>query len=186
MASKSSTRATYHHGDLPLALITEGRRLLAEQGLAGFRMREVARRAGVAPAAPAHHFGNVTGLLTAIAGQGFAQLGDAMDAAGRLEENPQARVIAMCLEYLAFGKTERDFASVMFRVDVLNPQDEQFRAQAFTTFDLFSRAVADASSGPDESAKTLWAMMQGLVTLDMIDTAEAERIVRFGVARLIR
>ena len=37
-------------------------------------MREVARRAGVAVAAPAHHFDNAKGLLTAIATCAFEKL----------------------------------------------------------------------------------------------------------------
>ena len=60
-----SARGGYHHGDLRQAMITAAEAVLAEKGLAGFTLRECARRAGVSPAAPAHHFGNLTGLLTA-------------------------------------------------------------------------------------------------------------------------
>ena len=44
-------------------------------------MRECARRAGVSPSAPSHHFGNVTGLLTAIATIGFEGISEAMEQA---------------------------------------------------------------------------------------------------------
>ena len=50
-------RETYHHGDLRAALIDAAEALLAERGIEGFSLREVARRSGVSPAAPAHHFG---------------------------------------------------------------------------------------------------------------------------------
>ena len=41
--------------------------VIAERGVDGFSLRETARRAGVSPAAPAHHFGDARGLLTALA-----------------------------------------------------------------------------------------------------------------------
>jgi AcrR family transcriptional regulator len=41
--------------------------LVAEKGPTGFSLREVARRAGVSHAAPAHHFGDAQGLLTSLA-----------------------------------------------------------------------------------------------------------------------
>ena len=52
-------------------------------------MRELARRAGVSHTAPAHHFGDKTGLLTAIATEGNQLLGEALrnarEAGGFLE-----------------------------------------------------------------------------------------------------
>src|SRR5689334_18307265 len=70
----------YHHGALRESLIATAEALLEERGVEGFTLRECARRAGVSPAAPAHHFGNVGGLLTAIATLGFAGLADALEA----------------------------------------------------------------------------------------------------------
>lgn len=49
-------RSTYHHGDLRAALLAEAAALVAERGAAGVSLRELARRAGVSHAAPAHHF----------------------------------------------------------------------------------------------------------------------------------
>ena len=51
----------YHHGALREALIEATEVLLTERGAEGFSLREVARRAGVSPAAPAHHFGDAAG-----------------------------------------------------------------------------------------------------------------------------
>ena len=46
----------YHHGDLRAALIEAAEAVIAERGVDNFSLREAARRAGVSPAAPAHHF----------------------------------------------------------------------------------------------------------------------------------
>ena len=59
----------YHHGDLKAALLAAAREIVAEQGAEAFTLREAARRAGVSHGAPAHHFGDKTGLLTELATQ---------------------------------------------------------------------------------------------------------------------
>jgi AcrR family transcriptional regulator len=71
----------YHHGDLRQALIDATEQILTERGMEGFSMREAARRAGVSPAAPAHHFGDARGLLTAVAIGAFLDLQHALRAA---------------------------------------------------------------------------------------------------------
>ena len=73
----------YHHGALREALIEATESLLAERGAEGFSLREVARRAGVSPAAPAYHFGDAAGLLTAVASSGFEALTRALQAGDR-------------------------------------------------------------------------------------------------------
>jgi len=74
-------RDSYHHGDLPTVLLQKTDELLAERGVDGFSLREVARRADVAAAAPSHHFGNATGLLTAAAVDSFRKMNAKFDAA---------------------------------------------------------------------------------------------------------
>src|SRR5215207_9150348 len=73
-------RSRYHHGTLPDALLKATAQLVLESGVSGLSLREVARRAGVSHGAPAHHFGDKAGLLTALATQGFELLGDEMEA----------------------------------------------------------------------------------------------------------
>src|SRR5690606_5659937 len=79
-ASASARRAggAYHHGDLRRALLTATEELLEAEGLEGFTLREVARRAGVSHGAPAHHFGDVRGLLSEFTAQSFEQLSATM------------------------------------------------------------------------------------------------------------
>ena len=63
------TDRAYHHGDLKAALLTAARSIVEEDGADAFTLREAARRAGVSHGAPAHHFGDKTGLLTLLAAQ---------------------------------------------------------------------------------------------------------------------
>src|SRR5215468_6558766 len=68
----------YHHGDLRPALLRAAVETIMEAGPAAMSLREVARRAGVTHAAAAYHFGDKAGLFTAIAAEGYRELGEAL------------------------------------------------------------------------------------------------------------
>ena len=84
-------RAAYHHRDLRRKLTEVGEQLLEERGVEGFTLRECqpGERLGFGTA---HHFGNLTGLLTAIATLGIEGLSDAQESA--LERSDGAPGIA--------------------------------------------------------------------------------------------
>jgi len=68
-------KRAYHHGNLRAALIQATLRAIAEDGPDGFTLRDVARRAGVSPAAPYRHFRDKDELLAAVAAECAEQLG---------------------------------------------------------------------------------------------------------------
>jgi AcrR family transcriptional regulator len=74
-------KRAYHHGNLRAALIKATLRAIAEDGPEGFTLRDVARRAGVSPAAPYRHFPNKDELLAAVAGECADRLGATIEAA---------------------------------------------------------------------------------------------------------
>jgi AcrR family transcriptional regulator len=61
------TQRSYHHGALRETLLASAREIVESEGVDAFTLREGARRAGVSHGAPAHHFGDKTGLLTELA-----------------------------------------------------------------------------------------------------------------------
>src|SRR3954447_16214073 len=77
----SNPDAPYHHGALRDALLEAAERVLERDGLPGLTLRAVARAAGVSHAAPPHHFGDLTGLLSELAAIGYRRFGAAMAAA---------------------------------------------------------------------------------------------------------
>src|ERR1700694_5438283 len=78
--ARKPVRKTYHHGDLRHELIAAAERIIVERGVEGFTLREAARRVGVSPAAPSHHFKDAKGLLTEVARVGFRGFGEALAA----------------------------------------------------------------------------------------------------------
>ena len=65
----------YHHGNLREVLLETAAEAIEETGVGEMSLRALARRARVSHGAPAHHFGDKTGLLTALATRAMEPLG---------------------------------------------------------------------------------------------------------------
>src|SRR5258708_40083290 len=101
---RGPTKKAYHHGDLRRQLVAAAEEIILERGVDGFTLREAARRVGVSPAAPAHHFKDARGLLSEVALLGFEEFGDALSAADRRGgDDPQKRLYEQGLAYVAFA-----------------------------------------------------------------------------------
>lgn len=169
----------YHHGDLPNALRTAAADVIAEEGLGRFSLREVARRAGVSHTAPAHHFGDVRGLLTALAIEGFEHLRACTLEAVEAHDDPTERLIAMGQAYVALAVAHPGHCQVMFRTDVVDPDDDRLRTAGMQAHAVLRDAVEDVVRAEghgvdvDVASDLCWAAMQGLVVLgpklDLVD-----------------
>src|SRR5215469_7176026 len=112
---RASKARPYHLGDLKEKLIVATEALILERGVDGFSLREVARRAGVSPAAPSHHFGDARGLLAEVAYLGFRDFADALQAADAKGKDPQARLYQQGLAYVGFALRHPARFTLMFR-----------------------------------------------------------------------
>ncbi len=162
--------APYHHGDLPSALRAAAAELVAERGTSGFSLRETARRPGVSHAAPAHHFGDLRGLFTSLAAEGFELLNEAMrddadivDARDRLE--------ALGKVYVRTALQYPGHFAVIFQPDLIDPGNEHCMGVSLGAYGQLVAAIEQVRDqlNPDldveTAAITAWAMMQGLVVL---------------------
>jgi AcrR family transcriptional regulator len=161
----------YHHGDLPNALRVAASDVIAEYGLGGFSLREVARRAGVSHTAPAHHFGDVTGLLTSLAIEGFERLYDATSTAVAEHDDPVERMIALGQAYVGIGVQYPAHCEVMFRSDLVHDDDERLQHVGGCAYAVLEDSVARLCEAEGlaidvtEASKLCWASMQGLLVL---------------------
>ena len=145
--------AAYHHGDLRKALLEAAEAVLAERGVEGFTLRECARRAGVSHAAPAHHFGDVTGLLTALAALGFETLTASMREARAGVEDPRERLRAIGRGYVAFARRYPERFRLVFNWHRLNHDDpalSEAGGAAFAELETAVRLVTGKPDGPLE------------------------------------
>ena len=158
----------YHHGDLREALLAEAEALLAERGAAGFSLRAVAKRAGVSHAAPAHHFGDARGLLTALAARGFERLTAAQHARREAARSGE-ELIASGLGYVDFALANPVLFALIFDASRLDWEDAALREAAGAAFAQLTRdtrrerpggAVDEAAS--IEDLRLAWSVVHGL------------------------
>src|SRR5215207_4165212 len=111
----------YHHGNLRRALLDAALDTIATDGVAALNLRDLARRCGVSHAAPTHHFGDRTGLLTAIATEGFDGLAEATAEAWTATSS----FLEVGVAYVRYAVSHPGHFAVMFRPDLLDPQDPE-------------------------------------------------------------
>jgi AcrR family transcriptional regulator len=160
----------YHHGALRTALLDAAEAILDRDGINALTLRAAAREAGVSHGAPAHHFGDLTGLLTALAASGFERLRKQL-LAETADMEPQAYVKALGRAYVRFALAHKGVFLLMFRserLDWSSPALETAGAAAFALLNHESDVGAgDVADGVHALivASTRWSLMHGLATL---------------------
>lgn len=197
------TDAPYHRANLRETLLREAAAELEEKGVEGFSLRGVAKRAGVSHAAPAHHFGDVGGLLTALAARGFALLLETQkareDAAGAEDD----RFVASGLGYVDFALANPALFRLMFASKRVEKSDADYQTNAGATFAHLAGFAGKQAGGADpmedEEAQIAllgaWAIVHGLADLMVnerpkllmeMDEPARERIAAKVIARTVR
>jgi AcrR family transcriptional regulator len=165
-------RPRYHHGDLRAALLAAAEAELTATGVEGFSLRAVAKRAGVSHAAPAHHFGDTPGLLTALAAEGFGRLLACQTRRERQAPvDPASQVIATGLGYVDFALSHPALFRLMFASDRPDHEAPDLRAAGGAAIGHLAEQMAAAGGTvrhdkivtPDMAAA--WAIVHGLATL---------------------
>jgi AcrR family transcriptional regulator len=110
----------YHHGDLKAALLAEAEIILERDGIQALTLRAAARAAGVSHAAPANHFGDLTGLLSELAAVGFRRFSAMLEAARTSGEARPAGATGMGHAYVRFARTYPNLFALMFRGERLD------------------------------------------------------------------
>ncbi|HET9007535.1 MAG TPA: TetR/AcrR family transcriptional regulator [Actinomycetes bacterium] len=153
----------YHHGDLPRALLEAAVEAIEEVGPAALSLRDLARRAGVSHAAPAHHFGDKAGLLTALAVEGYDRLADELGGAGD-------DLLEVGVAYVRFAVDHRAHFEVMFRPELYRPDDPELIQAREQARALLYPPAAEAANTPDSGGDiragvAAWSLVHGLATL---------------------
>jgi AcrR family transcriptional regulator len=169
--ARKPKRVTYHHGDLRQQLLTVAEQIILERGVDGFTLREAARRAGVSPAAPAHHFKDAKGLLTEVALLGFREFGDVLEAADRAGgADPAQRLRAQAHAYVSFALKQPTRFKLMFRDDKHDDSNPEFKSAAARAYGILEGAIRAATNIPAGRELTpesyglllaVWSMVHG-------------------------
>lgn len=155
----------YHHGDLRSALLAAAEAELAERGVEAFSLRSVAKRAGVSHAAPAHHFGDAGGVLTALATEGFRQFLACQHRREALAPaDPESQMIAAGTGYVDFALERPALFRLIFASDRLNRANPDLGAAGAASYQHLVDQVS-ALGGGDTDVAAAWAMVHGLADL---------------------
>jgi AcrR family transcriptional regulator len=173
--AEAGEASRYHHGNLKVTLLEAAEAELATSGIELLSLRAIAKRAGVSHAAPAHHFGDVNGMLTALAVRGFemfiaAQQARQKDAA----PDPQSQLTAAGLGYIDFALANPALFRLMFSSKRPEYEDPALKSGAKSAFDMLIEGVSAARGRASESeteaaimtdVASTWAIVHGLADL---------------------
>lgn len=172
-ATKAST---YHHGDLPAALLEAVGEIVSEKGTAGVTLREAARRAGVSHSAPAHHFGDKDGMIAAYCEQGFDLMAEQVGAAFAAADPSASTGESISLlgrAYVQFAADHPTHFNAMFRSGLDSVDDaahEELEEHGAMTLlrtmvdDLADHGTIDRELAEDVTV-VLWSVAHGLASL---------------------
>ncbi|WP_232661593.1 TetR/AcrR family transcriptional regulator [Pseudonocardia sp. TRM90224] len=155
----------YHHGDLRRALLDSALEAVAEHGPVAISLRDVARRAGVSHAAPTHHFGDKTGLLTALATEGWTGLAD--DLARTADRGQDFAELGVT--YVLFATSHPAHFAVMRAPGLVRGDDPELSAAQNRAGELLRTGAAQhrnpAAASDPTTALAGWALVHGLSVL---------------------
>jgi AcrR family transcriptional regulator len=177
---RAPKRRTYHHGDLPAALLDAADALVAEKGPAGFSLREAARVVGVDPAACYRHFRDREAILQALARRGFTRLAATLAAVVAESRARPAGVIAeLGRAYVRFALDHPSAFRAMFGPHGVDSRDPLLRGDypdGIGAYERLQRAIAAWSEAEalkldlEQASLALWSGVHGLACL-LIDGA---------------
>ncbi|BBZ11346.1 TetR/AcrR family transcriptional regulator [Mycobacterium branderi] len=159
--------SSYHHGDLPAALVRAAIDLLEESGAAELSLREVARRAGVSPSAPYRHFAGRDELLSAVAAVGYRELGEALVKAHPAPSSADD-FADIAVAYVQFALTRPGLFQVMFG-EPCDPNAPDRAAAVEAIHEYLKSIVGQAFPAADADAMSTasWALVHGLAFLHL-------------------
>lgn len=172
-AAGASENTPYHHGALRDGLLKAAERVLERDGLAGLTLRAVAREAGVSHAAPTHHFGDLTGLVSELAAIGFRQFNTAMSAAGASATVPLEKKMARARAYVAYAQAHPGMYGLMFRTERLDMTRPSLCEAANASFAGLAGSIGDSrqiseqalSLGQAADIARAWSLVHGFTML---------------------
>jgi AcrR family transcriptional regulator len=143
---------TYHHGDLPAALLAAAGKALEREGPGALSLRDAARRAKVSHNAPYRHFRDRQALLAALAAEGFELLARAMRGRGGRELGEA---------YVEFALEHPQRFRLMFGGVLRFSDHPELRAAADAAYQSLVQAFKDLPR-PDLAAAGAWSLVHGL------------------------
>lgn len=192
----SKEKQTYHHGDMPKALMNAALVRIKNDGVEKLSLRAIARDIGVSQTAPYRHFKDKETLLAHLACEGFIALSEHesaflqqysthVDNQGNTSAEYVEELIYIGLLYVDFAIKHPQHYQLMFGTKICCREDYQELIDAgHTAFNIIVSKVEEGVKAgllmdmePLTLAKSLWSSCHGLASLviaGVIDRTEEE------------
>ena len=173
---------SYHHGDLKKTLLDAAWAIVADEGAAAFSLRQIARTAGVDPAAVYRHFKSKDAILSALSQRAFAELAQTMeDSLSELDGAPaKTRLTTIGAAYIHYATSNPHLFEMMFATAGQQGMEASYgtASSGRGAYDIL-RDEFEATSGLTEhqaqaALTMLWANVHGLSTLSNQNLLPAE------------
>jgi AcrR family transcriptional regulator len=170
-------RDRYHHGNLREALLEAATSLIAAHGPNGFSFAQVARQAGVSPAAPYRHFRDRAALVAEVARRGFEQFENELKRAWNDGNPDPMQAFSACgRAYLGFARAHPAVYAAMFESSLPLADEPELRQAGDRAFDVLlhaaERLVADLPAEWRPPARMValhvWAVSHGIASLFVV------------------
>lgn len=174
---------TYHHGDLPGALVNAAVEILDEEGGANdLSLRAVARRAGVSTAAPYRHFPDRGALISAVAAVGYRELATALAEASPAPSGSED-LADIAIAYVDFALRRTGLFRAMFAEPCGTEPDRVEAVDAIKAYltGLIQQTLSGSTADSTDTATAVWALVHGLAFLHLdgkFDASSPEEVHR--------
>lgn len=167
--------------DIRQRLVDAGVAILERDGLAALSVRKLAAEVGTSTMAVYTHFGSMTGVVDALAGEMFARFGAALADVPHTDD-PVADFFSMGAAYRRFAMTHPQHYHLMFgtsvpaslsshRTDLTVTGHASSYDASFQTLCAAVRRMYEAGRIRDDDAAAvagrIWSICHGAVTLEM-------------------
>ena len=196
MASGERTngRGDYHHGNLREALIEAAMSMIAERGLAGFALAELARALGVSTSAPYKHFRDRTAVIAEVARRGFVQLAADLEAARDAAGTDPINALERCAQaHLAFASHDPPVYVAMFEATFPRGKYQDVvraREAAFNVIRAAAQVAVSRGTSPDRPpvhmvALHVWTMTHGIADMFVSHDGDGRRLLPMAPEALL-
>lgn len=163
----------YHHGDLRRALLDEAIAVVDVKGIGSLSLRALARRVGVSPTAPYHHFRDKAALVRALAEDALSDLDAVLADADAAHSDPEEQLRAQGVAYVLFAVDHPERFRLAFRPEMGGPfsglsDSNTALPEHLTAFRHLVRAVrrlVDEPARQTKLATAAWSLVHGLSAL---------------------
>lgn len=178
-AGRGSARPRDRSFDLKEACLQAAREVIAEQGVEGLSLRDVARKLAISHQAPYRHFASRDHLLAEIMQRCFVDFAEHLDcaAAAAAAAAPGAELPAMGNAYLAYARDKPLEYRLMFGTPWPEPaQHPGLVKVAVHAFDLLRHQLRrqhgnrpDTQAQADLDALFIWSTLHGMASIGQAD-----------------